>query len=300
MCFVNEQSFSKSQKYNYYPYVFVAVRNAIDNDLMEMLVLKSNFKSYKEAKRKEIRDGFFRLRNILHDREKELMEAVENLELQKQRKLVEYADYTTQRIAQMDSLMQYSKEALKESSQIAFLQSSNCLINELEDITENVYQPSPTLKEDPIKHLKINFEELVETLQNIFPSIRRRMIADKSIKQPYPGGSDIMIPKNVSSTHDQKSLTPTRSQSLSTLTTQSEETPVEDERPQSSPPLDLKKRGLYAFWDASLDSSKNERNNENPSPYFQPESLEESTTVPGPVVIYQTLVYPTAAKVRTS
>lgn len=266
---------------------------------MEILVLKNNFKSYKEAKRKEIRDGFFKLRNIFHDREKEMMEAVENLEIQKQKKLVEYANFTNKRIAQMDSLMQYSKEALKESSQIAFLQSSNCLINELEDIIENVYQPSPRLKEDPIKHLKVNFEEIAETLQNIFPSIRKKMAADKSIKHPYAYPSDIMIPKSVSSAHIEKPLTPTRSQSLSTLTTQSEENPVEDERSQSSPPPNIKGHGLYAFWDASLDSSKNERNYQTPTSYFKPESLEESTTVPGLVVIYQTLVYPTAAKVRT-
>ncbi|XP_060098676.1 tripartite motif-containing protein 42 [Heteronotia binoei] len=275
---------------------FKKVRYVIDNDLMEILVLKNNFKSYKEAKRREIRDGFFRLRNIFHEREKEMMEAVENLEIQKQRKLIEYANYTTQKIAQMDSLMQYSKEALKESSQIAFLQSSNCLIGELEDIIENVYQPSPYLKEDPIKHLKVNFEEIAETLQTLFPSIKRKMEADKSTKHPYSGSSDIMIPRYFSNTQV-KSLSPSRSQSLSTLTSQSEENPVEVERSNSSPPTNFRGRGLYAFWDASLDSSKNERNYQTQSPYFEPEALEESTTVPGLVVIYQTLVYPTAAKI---
>uniref|UniRef100_A0ACB8FA88 Uncharacterized protein n=1 Tax=Sphaerodactylus townsendi TaxID=933632 RepID=A0ACB8FA88_9SAUR len=275
---------------------FKKVRYIIDNDLMEILVLKNNFKSYKEAKRREIRDGFFRLQNILRSREKEMMEAVENLEVQKQQRLVEYTDYTTKRIAQMDSLMQYSKEALKESSQIAFLQSSNSLMNEIEDILENVYQPSPRLKDDPIKHLKVNFEELAETFQIIFPSIKRKMAGDKSAKRPYPCSSDIMIPRSVSSAHVQKSLTPTRSQSLSTLTSQSEETSIDVERPKSSPPPNIKDRGLYAYWDASLDSAKNERNNQSRSSFFEPEPLEETTTVPGLVIIYQTLVYPTAAK----
>nr|XP_056706240.1 tripartite motif-containing protein 42 [Euleptes europaea] len=276
---------------------FKKVRYVIDNDLMEILVLKSNFKSYKEAKRREIRDGFFRLKNILNEREKEMMEAVENLELQKQKRLIEYVDYTTKRIAQMDSLMQYSKEALKESSQIAFLQSSNCLINEIEDILENIYQPSPRLKEDPIKHLKVNFEELADTLQTLFPSIKRRMAGDHSTKRPYPGSSDIMIPRIVSSAHVQKPLTATRSQSLSTLTSQSEENLIDVERPKSSPPPNVKDRGLYAFWDASLDSSKNERNYQSQTSYFEPEPLEETTEPPGNVIIYQTLVYPTAAKI---
>lgn len=267
---------------------------------MEVLVLRNNFKSYKETKRKEIRNGFIKLRIILQDREKELMEAVENLELQKQKALREYAAHTTRRIDQMDSLMQYSKEALKETSQLAFLQSANCLVNEIEDSIANIYQPSPNLREDPIKHLKVNFEELAENLQSIFPSLANKLHYDKITKCPYPCSSDIMIPRNISSAHIPNPLGLNRSQSLASFSSLDDTAMMNNElslRPKSSPPSKMKNSGMYAVWHASSDTSRNGRSNHGA--YYNPEVLgEPSSSVPGLVVVYQTLVYPTVCKVR--
>ncbi|XP_020648802.2 tripartite motif-containing protein 42 [Pogona vitticeps] len=280
---------------------FKKVRYIIDNDLMEVLVLRNNFKSYKETKRKEIRNGFIKLRIILQEREKELMEAVENLELQKQKALHEYAAYTTRRIDQMDSLMQYSKEALKESSHIAFLQSANCLVNEIEDSIANIYQPSPHLREDPIKYLKVNFEELAENLQSIFPSLVNKLRYDKITKCPYPCSSDVMIPRNISSAHIPNPLGLNRSQSLSSFTSFDDPAMMNNElslRPKSSPPSKMKNNGMYAVWHASSGTARNELSNQSHGLYYNPEVLgEPSSSVPGLVVVYQTLVYPTVAKI---
>lgn len=277
-----------------------AVRYVIDNDLMEVLVLKNNFKSYKEAKRKEIRNGFMRLRMIIQEREKELMEAVENLELQKQKALYEFANHATRKIDQMDSLMQYSKEALKEQSPIAFLQSAWGLIKEVEDIIASLYQPNPYLKEDPIKHLKVNFEELAEHLISIFPSIRHKLRYEQMGKSPYPCGSDVMIPRTVSSAHISNPLGLNRSFSLSSFHSLTEQTYLGSElhiRPKSSPPTELKGNQLYSIWNASSDTSKDIRNYPNYGPSYNPDVQEEYSSPPGLVVIYQTLVYPTIAKV---
>ncbi|KAM3834975.1 tripartite motif-containing protein 42 [Vipera latastei] len=278
---------------------FKKVRYVIDNDLMEVLVLKNNFKSYKETKRKEIRNGFMRLRMIIQEREKELMEAVENLELQKQKALCEFANHATRKIDQMDSLMQYSKEALKEQSPIAFLQSAWSLIKEVEDIIASLYQPNPYLKEDPIKHLKVNFEELAENLVSIFPSIRNKLRYEQMNKSPYPCSSDVMIPRTVSSAHISNPLGLNRSFSLSSFHSLADQTFMSNElhiRPKSSPPTELKGNQLYSIWNASSDTSKDIRNYPSYGPSYNPDGQEESSLPPGLVVIYQTLVYPTIAK----
>ncbi|XP_034989662.1 tripartite motif-containing protein 42 [Zootoca vivipara] len=277
---------------------FKKVRFIIDNDLMEVLVLKNNFKSYKETKRREIRNGFMRLQSILQQREKELMEAVENLEIQKQKALHEFAEYTSKRIDQMDSLMQYSKEALKEQSQLAFLQSAYGLVVEIEDAIANIYQPSPLLREDPIKHLKVNFEELAQKLQAIFPAISKK-VYDKTIKSPYPCSSDIMIPRDVSSAHVPNPLGMDRSQSLASFASLDQDM-MNDMylRPKSLPP-NLRDNGMYAVWDAASDTSRGDRRFQNQGIYYNPELHGEAqtTTVPGIVIVYQTLVFPTLAKI---
>uniref|UniRef100_A0A670XTM9 Tripartite motif containing 42 n=1 Tax=Pseudonaja textilis TaxID=8673 RepID=A0A670XTM9_PSETE len=278
---------------------FKKVRYVIDNDLMEVLVLKNNFKSYKETKRKEIRNGFMRLRMIIQEREKEMMEAVENLELQKQKALFEFASHATRKIDQMDSLMQYSKEALKEQSPIAFLQSAWSLIKEVEDIIASLYQPNPYLKEDPIKHLKVNFEELAENLVSIFPSIRNKLRYEQMNRSPYPCGSDVMIPRTVSSAHIPNPLGLNRSLSLSSLNSLPYQAFMSNElhiRPKSSPPTELKGNQLYSVWNAASDTSKDIRNDPSYGPSYNPDIQEESSSPPGLVVIYQTLVYPTIAK----
>ncbi|XP_063162182.1 tripartite motif-containing protein 42 [Candoia aspera] len=278
---------------------FKKVRYVVDTDLMEVLVLKNNFKSYKESKRRQIRNGFIRLRMILLEREKELMEAVENLELQRQKALFEFANHATRKIDQMDSLMQYSKEALKEESPIAFLQSACCLIKEIEDIIASVYQPNPYLKEDPIKYLKVNFEELAENLVSIFPSLHNKLRYEKINKCPYPCSSDVMIPRTVSNAQIPNPLGLNRSFSLSSFHSLADQTVMNNElsiRPKSSPPMELKGNQLYSIWNVSSDTSKDTRNYPNYGANYNPEPQEESS-VPGLVVVYQTLVYPTVAKI---
>uniref|UniRef100_A0A8C4YHZ9 Tripartite motif containing 42 n=1 Tax=Gopherus evgoodei TaxID=1825980 RepID=A0A8C4YHZ9_9SAUR len=282
---------------------FKKVRYGVDNDLMEILLLKNNFKTYKETKRKEIRNGFLKLRNILREQEKEMMELLENIELKKEKGIIEYVAHTSIKISQMDSLIQYSKEALKEENQIAFLQSANFLVKEIEDAITNIYQPSARLREDPIQNLKLNFEELSANLHDLFQSpVRMKQSADKANKAPYPCNSDIMVPRKISSTHAEKHLTVHRSPSLSTLNSQYESSVMRKEmcgRPNSTPPPHHKEHNeMFAFWDASTQVPRKERNHQRYSISHNPEPFDNgSSMVPGLVIIYQTLVYPRAAKI---
>ncbi|XP_025046362.1 tripartite motif-containing protein 42 isoform X2 [Pelodiscus sinensis] len=279
---------------------FKKVRYGVDNDLMEMLLLKNNFKSYKETKRKEIRNGFLKLRNIIREQEKEMTEFLENIELKKEKGILEYVTHTSRKISQMDSLIQYSKEALKEENQIAFLQSANVLVNEIEDAIANIYQPSARLREDPIQNLKLNFEELSANMHDLFQTpVRMKQSADKANKAPYPCNSDIMVPRKISSTHTERHTSVFRSPSLSTLNSQYESTMMKKEisrRSSSTPPPHYKERNeMFTFWDASTQISRKERNHQStqsPEPYHNGSAL-----FPGLVIIYQTLVYPRTAKI---
>ncbi|XP_075793645.1 tripartite motif-containing protein 42 isoform X3 [Pelodiscus sinensis] len=267
---------------------------------MEMLLLKNNFKSYKETKRKEIRNGFLKLRNIIREQEKEMTEFLENIELKKEKGILEYVTHTSRKISQMDSLIQYSKEALKEENQIAFLQSANVLVNEIEDAIANIYQPSARLREDPIQNLKLNFEELSANMHDLFQTpVRMKQSADKANKAPYPCNSDIMVPRKISSTHTERHTSVFRSPSLSTLNSQYESTMMKKEisrRSSSTPPPHYKERNeMFTFWDASTQISRKERNHQStqsPEPYHNGSAL-----FPGLVIIYQTLVYPRTAKI---
>lgn len=56
-------------------------------------MLKINFKTYKDTRRKEIRNGFLKLCIVLHEQEKEITELLENTELKRQKEISEYINY---------------------------------------------------------------------------------------------------------------------------------------------------------------------------------------------------------------
>uniref|UniRef100_A0A8C7EG05 Tripartite motif containing 42 n=1 Tax=Nothoprocta perdicaria TaxID=30464 RepID=A0A8C7EG05_NOTPE len=277
---------------------FKKVRHGVDNDLMEVLLLKNNFKAYKDTKRKEIRNGFLKLRMVLHEQEKEMMELLENIELKKQKDILEYINYTSSQLSYMDGLIQYSKEALKEESQVIFLQSAHCLVKEIEDIIASIFQPSPRLREDPLKKLQLDFDELLMNLRGLFPSRSRIKQSDsKAEKYPYPCNSDIMVPRHIPSTHEftQASY---RSPSLNSLLDLGAVTRETLGRPSSTPPHYPKPRNeMCAYWDAAYETPKKERKYQNVSFPNTEVSENESVMAPGLVVIYQTVVYPRSAKI---
>uniref|UniRef100_A0A8B9SET1 Tripartite motif containing 42 n=1 Tax=Apteryx owenii TaxID=8824 RepID=A0A8B9SET1_APTOW len=278
---------------------FKKVRHGVDNDLMEVLLLKNNFKAYKDTKRKEIRNGFLKLCMVLHEREKEMMELLENIELKKQKDISEYINYTSSQLSYMDGLIQYSKEALKEESQVVFLQSAHCLVKEIEDAIASIFQPSPRLREDPLKKLQLNFDELLINLRGLFPSPSRIKQSDgKAEKYPYPCNSDIMVLKHIPSTQEFKPASLFRSPSLNSLFDLGLMTKEALGRPSSTPPHHPKPRNeMCAYWDAACETPKKERKYQNVS-FPSPEPTDnESVTVPGFVVIYQTVVYPRSAKI---
>lgn len=74
-------------------FFFFTVCQGVDNDLMEDSLLKINFKTYKDTRRKEIRNGFLKLRIVLHEQEKEIMALLENTELKRQKEISEYINH---------------------------------------------------------------------------------------------------------------------------------------------------------------------------------------------------------------
>lgn len=268
---------------------------------MEVILLKNNFQTYKDTKRKEIRNGFLKLRMVLHEQEKEMMELLENIELKKQKEISEYVNYTSSQLSYMDGLIQYAEEALKEESQIVFLQSAHCLVKEIEDAIPSIFHPSPLLREDPLRKLQLNFDELFATLQGLVPSLCEINQSDgKAEKNPYLFNPEIMLPMHVSSTHEDKQATLFRSTSLNSVFesgTMIKNTP--GRQPSSMPPHhSTQSNNMCAFWDAACETPTKERKYQFVN-LPSPEPIEKLLVpVPGHVVIYQTVVYPRSAKVR--
>ncbi|KAM6257862.1 LOW QUALITY PROTEIN: tripartite motif-containing protein 42 [Porphyrio hochstetteri] len=160
----------------------------VDYDLMEVTLLKNNFKTCKDTKR-EIRNGFLKLHMVLHEQEKEMMELLENIELKKQKEISEYINYTSSQLSHTDGLSQYSKEALEEERQVVFLQSAHCLVKGIENAVPSFFQPNPHLKEDPLRKLQLNFDELLSVLQGLVPSLSRMqqpesMLSEATARRP--------------------------------------------------------------------------------------------------------------------
>ncbi|XP_052543124.1 tripartite motif-containing protein 42 [Tympanuchus pallidicinctus] len=278
---------------------FKQARQGIDNDLMEVTLLKNNFQASKDLQRKEIRNGFLKLHTVLHEQEKEMMELLENTELKKQKDISEYVNYTFSQLSYMDGLIQYAEEALKEESQVVFLQSAHCLVKEIEDAIPSIFQPSPHIREDPLRKLQFKFDELFAILQGFSPTLSEtKQLESKGEKHPYSFNPEIMVPRHVSSIHEAKQSTMLQSASLNSLLELG--MPIESTlgRPNSTPPHhSTQSNKMCAFWDAACETSRKERKYQIVN-FPSSEPMEkESFPAPGPVVIYQTVVYPRSAKI---
>lgn len=267
---------------------------------MEVILLKNNFQASKDLQRKEIRNGFLKLHTVLHEQEKEMMELLENTELKKQKDISEYVNYTFSQLSYMDGLIQYAEEALKEESQVVFLQSAHCLVKEIEDAIPSIFQPSPLIREDPLRKLQFKFDELFAILQGFSPSLcETKHLESKAEKYPCSFNPEIMVPRHVSNVHEAKQSTVLQSASLNSLF----ELGMPDEstlgKTNSTPPHhSTESNKMCEFWDAACETSRKEKKCQIVN-FPSSEPMEkESFPVPGPVVIYQTVVYPRSAKVR--
>lgn len=267
---------------------------------MEFNILKNSFKADKEAKRKEIRSGFLKLRSILQEKEKAIMEQIENLEVSRQKEIEKYVHVTTLKVNEMDGLIAYSKEALKETGQVAFLQSAKILVDQIEDGIQSTYRPDPHLRLHSLHCMPLDFAELSSAIHELFPTGPRKACSSgDSLPSPYPMHSEMMIARKVTfSTHsfgDQQIHQ--RSSSLLSFNATGEKAKVGLEafgRAQSAAPA-KPPEGLYSYWSATAESQPVETSNSFHNWYS---CNDTSVKTPGPIVIYQTLVYPRAAKVR--
>ncbi|XP_072469608.1 tripartite motif-containing protein 42 isoform X3 [Notamacropus eugenii] len=288
---------------------FKSVRYEIDNDLIEFSLLKNGIKINKDKQRKIIRGGFLRLRRILQEKEKSLMEELENIDGHRKKEIEKYVCTTTLKLKEMDGLIEFCKEALKETGQVAFLQSAKSLVDQIEEGIQNTFRPNPQLKMDSMETLKLNFTDLANSLNALFPTEQQKESSSGDLSpNPYPVHSEMMITRKVTfSTQNcsnqqifQRSFSSQslpgspcekgrggfemygRTQSISTpRATEGFFTywmaPAEGQNFWSTPPEGAKVQTYSSFHNWYI---TNERN----------------LKVPGLLVIYQTLVYPRAAK----
>lgn len=268
---------------------------------MEFNILKNSFKADKEAKRKEIRNGFLKLRNILQEKEKLIMEQIENLEVSRQKEIEKYVNVTTMKVNEMDGLIAYSKEALKETGQVAFLQSAKILVEQIEDGIQSTYRPDPQLRLHSLHCMPLDFAELSSAIHDLFPTGPKKVCSSgDSLPAPYPMHSEMMIARKVTfSTHsfDNQEIYQRSTSLLSFNTTGNEKAKMGLEaygRAQSAAPA-KPTDGLYTYWSAGAEN----RSVQNSGSFHNWYSFNDgSVKTPGPIIIYQTLVYPRAAKVR--
>jgi tripartite motif-containing protein 42 len=277
-----------------------SVRYEIDNDLMEFNILKNSFKADKEAKRKEIRNGFLKLRSILQEKEKKIMEQIENLEVSRQKEIEKYVYVTTMKVNQMDGLIAYSKEALKETGQVAFLQSAKILVDQIEDGIQSTYKPDPQLRLHSLHCIPLDFAELSSAIHELFPMGPKKASSSSGDLQPapYPGHSEMMIARKVTfSTHSfgNQQIYRRSSSLLSVNTTEKAKMGLEAYGRAQSAALAKPTDDFYTYWSATVENQPTQ----NSSSFHNWYSFNDgSVKIPGPIVIYQTLVYPRAAKVR--
>lgn len=267
---------------------------------MEFNILKSSFKADKEAKRKEIRTGFLKLRAILQEKEKMIMEQIENLEVSRQKEIEKYVYVTTTKVNEMDGLIAYSKEALKETGQVAFLQSAKILVDQIEEGIQNTFRPDPQLRLHSLHCIPLDFAELSSAIHELFPTGPKKACSSgDSLPSQYPIHSEMMIARKVTfSTHSfGNQQIYQRSSSLLSFNATNEKAKMGLEafgRAQSAAPV-KQTDGLYTYWSATGESQPPQ----NSSSFHNWYSFNDtSVKTPGPIVIYQTLVYPRAAKVR--
>ncbi|KAM9009069.1 tripartite motif-containing protein 42 [Ara ararauna] len=278
---------------------FRKVRQGIENDLMEVILSKNKFKTYKDTKRKEIRNGFLKLNMVLYQQEKEMMELLENIELKKQKEISDYINYTSSQLSYMDGLIQYCKEALEEESQVVFLQSAHCLVKEIENTVPSIFQPSPHLREDPLCKIHLNFDEMVSVLQGLVPSLIGIMESENEAeKYPYSFNPETVVQGGASSTQVSKHgifFQSPSSNSLFDLGVLSKDTLRRPNSNPSSHPTQSKE--VRAYKNTACETPRKERKyqivkDSSPQPIDS-----DSVPVPGPVLIYQTVVYSRSAKI---
>ncbi|KAM8953161.1 tripartite motif-containing protein 42 [Pelodytes ibericus] len=266
---------------------FKRVKCRFENDLMEINLVNDDFKGYKENKKREIKNGFIRLHDILSTKEKEILGSVQNIEQQKHQYLVEYLSSSNEMLLNIEGIMQYSKEALKEENPVTFLQSANALVQELENDMVKLYQPHSSLKNDPICNVRLNFDQIASSLHVLFPQpkVDMKHISDHE-KLPYLTESL----KNITSSFGACALLPSRS-SLSLKSTDSVDNRTDslksgqkNIRAKSTPPV-----SSHSMEDVTETTKKLNV----ATPIYPPFPRE----TPGPVTIYQVIVYPNAAKI---
>ncbi|KAM9034447.1 tripartite motif-containing protein 42 isoform X1 [Sarcophilus harrisii] len=289
---------------------FKSVRCEIDNDLTEFNVLKKSIKVNKESQRKNIRGGFLRLRRILQEKEKSLVEQLENMEGCRQKEIEKYVCTTTIKIKEMDGLIEFCKEALKETGQVAFLQSAKSLVDQIEEGIQNTYRPDPQLKVSSMEVLHLNFTELANSLHAIFPSQQLKDSCSGDFSPgPYPVHSEMMITRRV--TFSTQNVTNRQifqrtysSQSLPGCPAEKNKTGFEMYGRTQSISTPRGTEGFFTYWvapteDQSFCSTPPEGAKVQTYSSFHNWyiSNEGNLKVPGLLVIYQTLVYPRAAKI---
>ncbi|XP_028910425.1 tripartite motif-containing protein 42 [Ornithorhynchus anatinus] len=282
---------------------FKAVRYDVDNHLMDFSMLKTNSKTEKGIKRKEIRNGFLKLRHILQEQEKIFMETLENIDGVKLKEIENYISMTTTNVSQMDRLIAYCKEALMEPSQVAFLQSAKGLVDEIENRILTTFQPNLHLKEDQKPTLFVDFKKLADSLYALFPTpAQMSSMVENDKSSPYPYHLEMMEPQRGGLSNHSICSEPIfeRNSSLSSLPTPCDPNRVYNEMPPGihSPLLPRKCEGIHAYWLAPPEVQSPERNCQNCGSCHTWHSFnDEVARVPGSVLIYQTLVYPRAAKI---
>lgn len=171
---------------------------------MEFNILKISFKADKEVKQREIRNGFLKLCSILQEKEKVIMEQIENLEVSRQKEIEKYVYITTTKVNEMDGLIAYSKEALKETGQVAFLQSAKMLMDQIKDGIQSTFRPDPQLRLHSFHYMPLDFTKLSSAIHKLFPTGPKKLCpSGDSLPSCYPVHSETVIARKVTfSTHN--------------------------------------------------------------------------------------------------
>ncbi|KAI5135964.1 Tripartite Motif-Containing Protein 42 [Manis pentadactyla] len=237
---------------------------------------------------------------ILQEKEKVIMEQIENLEVSRQKEIEKYVYITTTKVNEMDGLIAYSKEALKETGQVALLQSAKMLVDQIKDGIESTFRPDPQLRLHSFHYMPLDFAKLSSAIHERFPTGPRKVYpSGDSLPSCYPVHSETAIARKVTfSTHSfGNQQIYQRSASLMSFSApdgKKSKMGLEASGRVQSATAAKPTDGLYTYWNTGAEGEPVQSGGSFHSWYG---FSDGSVRTPGPIVIYQALVYPRAVKV---
>lgn len=147
------------------------VKDESENDLLRLSIFKSQLKENKDKFHKQVSSEFESLHNQLRVKEKEV-KAIHDSELNmKLTNINNFMDDTAKHIAGAEGLVQYAKQAARETDELVLLQTVNHLTQKLKEKTKAIHLSDKELMTTPVDVNAFDFGHMSQQINDVFQPI---------------------------------------------------------------------------------------------------------------------------------